>query len=112
MSVKRTIAKAKIRQRKWKRGRVEKEARRLGLARNKALKEAERASKLAKAREDERQAVLKKERAMERLEGVKRTLVQRRARAGRNRGARTSVKRTTKTLSSIYKGVGKFFTWK
>jgi len=50
MSLKRTVARIKIAQRRRRAGKEERELRKLALARNKALKDAERAMKLAEAK--------------------------------------------------------------
>jgi len=50
MSLKRTVARIKVAQRRRREAKEERELRKLALARNKALKDAERAMKLAEAK--------------------------------------------------------------
>jgi len=69
-SLKRRIGEAQVKLRKRQRQKEEKEIRRLQEQRNKALKSAERSLAVAKAREDAKDAAIKKSQAKARLNAV------------------------------------------
>jgi len=98
MTIKRRIAKVKIKIRKHKAEKHQREMKRLGIARNKALKEAEMASEKATAHEARRKAEEKRARALAPLEKEKRL-----AQEKRKKEAKKAIKSTVKALKPLYK---------
>ncbi|MBA7498649.1 hypothetical protein ES704_01386 [subsurface metagenome] len=103
MTVKRKVAKVQIALRKRKREKEAKEIRKLGLERNKALGEAEKAMALAKAREDAREAKAKKARAEAPLKAERKARTLR-----RKKQAHKAVKGIIKTGKSLRKSMKKW----
>jgi len=98
MSIKRIIAKQRIKARKRQAEKHEKEMREYGLARNKALREAEVAAERASALEAKRKAEEKRAKALAPLEAEKR-----KAREQRKKQAKKTLKGIGKALKPVYK---------
>jgi len=78
MSIKRKVARGRIKLRKMQEERKEKQITRLGLQRNKALKDAEQSMRLAKAKEETRAAKVKQLAAKNRLNADQRAAMDKR----------------------------------
>jgi len=103
MSIRRTLARGKVEQRRRRRASESAEIKRLTLARNKALKEAGRSATLAEAREQARQAQITRFEAKERLAGRTGT-----SQAIRERRAQQR-KKAKETIVSAGKSLGRMW---
>lgn len=107
MGIKREVAKVKIARRKRKAKKHDKDVKKLGLGRNKALREAEDAIEVASALEGKRVAEAKKSAALAPIEAEKAR--KRKARRAEAKKALGGIDKSTKRLRrSLKKGVVSF----
>ena len=95
MGIKRNVSRLRVKKRAFKRRSTQSKSRKLALARNKALKEAENYAKIAALSEEKRKAELKKENAKKKLNAGRKPAID------VKKSARTAKRLTSSTVKTI-----------